>query len=373
MKKQLFVISAVLFLFKQTDATSKVLQSSCRDENNNVVSWFAIYKIPKIKDHSNEFIQSGVAYAYILSGSDQGWRLSEKSINDSNSIPGLTLAPLYINSSDGNSQDALYILYNDQPPVGNTSLERGHTKGVVFAEDSGGFWLVHSVPHYPPLPNTTHYTYPHSGLKNGQSYLCITLPPDQLELVGTQLMYNEPHIFANLTSPDLGALYPLLTKAALGSEVKSPPWYHTQILKTESGTNFSSFAKASKFQKDLYSDWVVTVLNVSVLAETWPNGPGRLNSSCQLPFRVENVDSIGLSIVGDPFTSHKDHSKWAVSKTKDEPWVCIGDINRAASQELRGGGTVCVRDASLWEAYFSSVSSVESCSQRTEEHFSPLS
>uniref|UniRef100_A0A1B6FE63 Uncharacterized protein n=2 Tax=Cuerna arida TaxID=1464854 RepID=A0A1B6FE63_9HEMI len=358
--KNLLIMYLLIFLLKQGRTLSKLLQS-CKDENNNSVSWFVIYKIPKIKGHSNDLIKSGLAYAYILSESNLGWTLSEKSINDSSSMPGLTLAPLYENSSEGNFQDVLHILYNDQPPIGNRSFTKGHTKGVVYARDSGGFWLVHSVPHYPPLPNTTQYSYPKSGLKNGQSYLCLTLPPDQLELVGTQLMYNEPHIFSNLTSSDLGALYPFLTKAALGSEVTSPPWYHTQLLTTESQINFQSFAKASKFQKDLYSDWVVTVLNVSLLAETWPNGPGHLNSSCQYPFRVENVDTIDLSIVGDSFTSHKDHSKWAVSETKDDPWVCIGDINRAASQELRGGGTVCVRDRSLWEAYFNSISSVESC------------
>ncbi|KAG8318075.1 hypothetical protein J6590_009952 [Homalodisca vitripennis] len=49
---------------------------------------------------------------------------------------------------------------------------------------------------------------------------------------------------------------------------------------------------------DLYSDWVVTVLNVSLLAETWPNGPGRLNSSCKYPFRFEKDSEPKVETVG---------------------------------------------------------------------------
>lgn len=40
---------------------------------------------------------------------------------------------------------------------------------------------------------------------------------------------------------------------------------------------------------DLYSDWVVAALEVSLLVETWPNGPGRLNSSCKQPYKYVDV------------------------------------------------------------------------------------
>lgn len=76
------------------------------------------------------------------------------------------------------------MFYNDQPPDGNVSFTGGHTKGVVYAGETGGFWLIHSVPHYPPLPKLSEYSYPKTGLKNGQSYLCVSLHPDQLDLVG---------------------------------------------------------------------------------------------------------------------------------------------------------------------------------------------
>lgn len=76
----------------------------------------------------------------------------------------------------------MYIAYNDQPPEGDDSVYYGHTKGVVMADRTGGFWLIHSVPHYPSV--VSQYTYPTTGHKNGQAYMCISLPPDQMEIVG---------------------------------------------------------------------------------------------------------------------------------------------------------------------------------------------
>lgn len=64
-------------------------------------------------------------------------------------------------------------------------MYHGHTKGVVMADRTGGFWLIHSVPHYPSV-TYSQYTYPATGHKNGQSYMCMSLPPDQMETVGNK-------------------------------------------------------------------------------------------------------------------------------------------------------------------------------------------
>jgi hypothetical protein len=47
----------------------------------------------------------------------------------------------------------------------------------------------------------------------------------------------------------------------------------------------------------------------------------------------------------------------------DSGSICIGDINRMCSQEGRGGGTVCVTDASdeLWGSFNDAITSVEDC------------
>jgi deoxyribonuclease-2 len=78
-------------------------------------------------------------------------------------------------------------------------------------------------------------------------------------------------------------------------------------------------------------------------------------------FNVWNVQNLswGGSI---NYKETKEHSKWAVATGNGiEPIVCIGDINRMTSQALRGGGTTCMSNQSLWRAMTSLISSIEAC------------
>lgn len=60
---------------------------------------YVLYKLPVIKTSSNSLIQKGLGYAYITSDSvSRGWVISDFSINDTRSIPGRTLEPLYKSS-----------------------------------------------------------------------------------------------------------------------------------------------------------------------------------------------------------------------------------------------------------------------------------
>lgn len=76
-------------------------------------------------------------------------------------------------------------MYNDQDPRIPIVflIYGGHTKGIVGADSTGGFWLVQSVPKYPSR-STKGYQYPKTGFSHGQSALCITLTPESLNLVG---------------------------------------------------------------------------------------------------------------------------------------------------------------------------------------------
>lgn len=169
-------------------------------------------------------------------------------------------------------------MYNDQPPDHRTQSNKGHTKGVVFADEKSGFWLIHSVPHFPLL--TSNYIYPRTAAEYGQSFLCITLDTSNLNAVGTQLQYNQPEIYSQYIPQALKTKFPALADAAVNVTVTKAPWFHSKTLVTKNGAEFVSFAKSKQFAKELYVDWVAVALNTSLMVETWPNGAGRLPSDC---------------------------------------------------------------------------------------------
>ena len=76
---------------------------------------------------------------------------------------------------------------------GKEFFTHGHTKGALAFDGETGFWLVHSVPRYPPAA-ADGYAYPDSGHRYGQMYLCITLNASVVNDIGLQLRYNNPHV-----------------------------------------------------------------------------------------------------------------------------------------------------------------------------------
>lgn len=239
---------------------------------------FMAYKLPHTKHHQNKFIKNGYGYVYITSRDNDEWLLSDLSINSPDSVIGATLNPLYKN------KNIVHILYNDEPLNKNPKANKGHTKGVVLADESGGIWLVHSVPLFPPLP-TDSYSYPSSGTLFGQSFLCLSLDLKTINQVGTQLQYNEPQIYSfNFPDAFISKL-PELYHAAMGKTITTNPWFNVLSFLTTGKNSFSSFAKSKHFNKDLYEDWLAPALESNLLVQTWPNGPGRMPSNCTLKFR----------------------------------------------------------------------------------------
>lgn len=94
-------------------------------------------------------------------------------------------------------------MYNDEPPIGKTDGYRGHTKGVLSADSKSGFWLIHSVPHYPPDLLNGSYSYAATGLTYAQNFLCITMNSGEIDKSAVQLMYNEPHIYSSAAPSEL--------------------------------------------------------------------------------------------------------------------------------------------------------------------------
>lgn len=131
----------------------------CRNHLNERVDWFIVYKLPHVPKSIDPYIANGTGYIYLDSSSSlDHWHVSSESIASSLSLTGLTLQPLY--KSNKNS----FMFYNDQPPNHPLTLIYGHSKGVLAFQDETqtGFWLIHSVPHFPPTIEQG-YGYPNSG------------------------------------------------------------------------------------------------------------------------------------------------------------------------------------------------------------------
>lgn len=241
----------------------------CRDELNNPVEWIYIYKLPK------HVSPSGLNYLYLHKNSN-GWRspANNRTMDDPLSIPGSIITQL--------TRSDLVLMYNDEPPGEKTDDDRGHTKGVVAANSEGGFWLIHSIPKYPD-PDYTTYSYPPTGHLYGQSFLCISMEPKDMETVGSLIKFNEPHLYLAQVPEDLKSLYPNLADLASQENndwVTEPPFYKSAPI-----GEFTVFAKSKKFNKELYVDWVAPTLQTDLWVESWLHGPGVINSDCDKPFK----------------------------------------------------------------------------------------
>ena len=296
---------------------------------------------------------------------EKGWIMSRKSVKDFNSIPGRILSPVFGQKSN---KELFHMFYNDEHPDGNTSFTLGHTKGaLVFSKDMG-FWLVHSVPKYPPSMNNA-YDYPHTGQMYGQSFLCISLSTKaSADKIATQLMFNHPYIYSTYIPKWTVKNYPILTQVAMGNRFKKP-FQSIGKFKSLGGLEFTSFAKTELFGQDLYDTLVAPTLKQALKVETWPNGRGKMNSSCNATYHVVNIDGIDFKSKPDvKFTTHKDHAKWAVTsglKMADkDKYVCIGDINRMETQKKRGGGTVCFQNKDAWANFNKIISNDEPCPKK---------
>ncbi|XP_061390116.1 plancitoxin-1 [Musca vetustissima] len=343
---------------------------SCKDEQGKDVDWFYLYKLPMhyaAKNSTRAQDNSGLHYLYLTSKSYDKWTLSEKEINESTSITGLTLEPLF------NNKSLLLLAYNDEYPNGTVIFAGGHAKGVVATDGVTGLWLIHSVPKF---PNTTHYEYPSTGSHYGQSFLCITLAATEMEKVAEQLLFNEPNIYDHNIPNELHEKFPTFEKVLKKDWIKTAPFNNVLNLISLEGSTFKSFAKSSKFNQELYADFVAPTLDTNLLVETWRNGAGNLDSNCSRNDKVYNIKRIEEEAFGLDFKTTQDHSKWAVSQSvglkfwrwrlgsSSRNWICVGDINRQQHQLVRGGGVLCQQNSKISKLYRKFVKEYESCSKK---------
>ncbi|NXN97011.1 DNS2B protein, partial [Rhinopomastus cyanomelas] len=320
---------------------------------------FALYKLPK--HTKGEIPTLGLEYMYMDALAPQ-WVLGKHLVNTTQGALGQTLKQLYETyKSEASGIYIAYAMYNDEvPESGSAVWKKGHTKGFLLSDKSQGFWVIHSVPLFPPAPEDG-YGYPATGELYGQTAICVTFRYGQFAEIDQQMLSYNPGIYScsipNIFQADL----PNLQKLCVGSRLPSAPLYHLTKLQSAQGENFLHFAKSHLFVDDIYVALMAQELKTDLLAEFWQHSGHRLPSNCSLDYHVYNIDLVGTP-VNSTFYSINDHSKWAVSSKQEDQWTCIGDLNRAAEQAWRSGGFLCTQNEHIYKAFRRLIAHYESCS-----------
>jgi len=316
------------------------------DDYGKPVAWWSALKFP-----------TGTSYQY----ADANYPSLVKSPNQmSDPVNGAlsqTIKQIYAANATYSWTDYGFVFYNDERPDGTGSGSRGHTKGVVRLTQAGAFWLIHSVPAFPPWMNQGYNGYaPPASTTYAQSFLCITLAVPDFNLVGLQFYYNFPQYYDwNMPSWVPQQMIDSVTKSshttAAASNVVTftpPSPYNTNS--PFGNVLFTSFAKTSNWGQELYEFLVAPYWNSDLYVETWMDGTNPQPTFCindTIQYNVMNVRNL-TTAWGVDYPETKDHSKWCVVTHNLTDILCIGDINRQQSQATRGGGTCCFKMPQLW-------------------------
>ncbi|XP_010194008.1 deoxyribonuclease-2-beta [Colius striatus] len=348
--------SALLLLLSSVPLWA--VKISCRNEDGEAVDWFALYKLPK--HVKGEIPMLGLEYMYMDALAPE-WQLGKYLINMTQGALGQTLEQLYETYESKRSSIA-YAIYNDEVPQSDSNAsKRGHTKGFLLLDKSQGFWVIHSVPLFPPAPEDG-YVYPDTGENYGQTAICLTFKYNQFTEIDQQMLSYNPGVYSCSIPSIFQADLPNLQKLCAGSRLPSVPLRHLSKLQSAQGETFLHFAKSHFFIDDIYVAWMAQELKADLLAESWQHSGQKLPSNCSLDYHVYNINQIGTPL-NSTFNSINDHSKWAVSRNRDDQWTCIGDLNRAAEQAWRSGGFVCTQNEHIYKAFRNLIIYYESCAE----------
>jgi deoxyribonuclease-2 len=270
-----------------------------------------------------------------------------------------TVNQIYNNLDTSN---VAYAAYSDQPPDVSDKNSNAHAKGVMATDSSQGFYLIHSMPHWPnprssgagPFPD---FTY-------GQSLMCMTFAASHFDSFAYLQIIAHSYVYDSLMSSNmksaLPTFYSYINSGTTGITSDS------RTVSTKGGKSFTQYQKSKNWGKDLYEDLIAPSLNKDLYLETWRTGSGgRIGSMCGAKnsqygkaYNVYMVQTVQMPD-GVSWSGTMDHSKWTISTTST--WVCVGDMNNMCSQETRGGGTMCMQDSSAWSAFYDVIAATEAC------------
>ncbi|XP_033208344.1 deoxyribonuclease-2-beta-like [Belonocnema kinseyi] len=227
-------------------------------------------------------------------------------------------------------------MWNDESPVVSKRIKEntttadavhtdassadGHSKGVLAYSENGGFLLSHSIPRFPSDPYTQYsYKYPPSGKTNAQLATCVSSKQDdnffeEMKILLDMMITFKPQVYAShvfiswpvqVRNKCENLIYP-------GNQNLGKPLHYYATY----GQNLIKIHSFSRSDSKSYVDCFQTLANLyqtSIYAQAWPDKLRPLDSNCDPPFTVENINAIKVGQWGK-WSQSKDHAKWIVPK-----------------------------------------------------------
>ncbi|KRX80328.1 Plancitoxin-1 [Trichinella sp. T6] len=230
---EIMYIAVILILILLNCSTAQV--ATCKDDDDNNVDWFLVYKPPNVV--SSNIIKSAV---------NPVWAQSARNVNDDN---GHSIARTLAHFT-ANNGDIKVLAYSDDPPNLPPRNEKSKAKGVLLVDSTGtdaAAWFVHTVPKF--LAHLGGYSWPAAETPKGHMFLCLSLSEAHLNSVAKAIRYQEPFIYANNLSPELLNQHVELSNLITGAQIRVTPFLEHAKFTTKAvqvAANIEAFGKHTK-------------------------------------------------------------------------------------------------------------------------------
>ncbi|KAK6051972.1 deoxyribonuclease II [Cooperia oncophora] len=167
-----------------------------------------------------------------------------------------------VSTKEKGEKTTFKIAYNDDAPDKKVDSGRGHSKGVaVFTIDSG-FWLVHSVPNFPPHGK---YDYPETVRNTHNRLLCLSLDANALVDLSHYMRYSQVTPFISNLPKNFEIIAPYLVDVVNRKSLGRADTRYTTAhdFETRGHMRVKAFAKHKKFGQDLWHDFIALYLKNS--------------------------------------------------------------------------------------------------------------
>ncbi|KRX22183.1 hypothetical protein T07_9517 [Trichinella nelsoni] len=275
----------------------------CKEQNNDV-DWFFVYKLP-----------GGKSSHHLLPNAATDWSAVE-TIDDQQK-PMHSTMNIYIGS--GNKANTNIVAYSNYPPHFKFELPMTLAIGDLFSNEK-----------------TT---------KEAAAFLCMSYSDLNLRAIAKIIDYEQPIVFFAQKSATVPAFYDSteVQKLVNGLHKYQPTASASGdgvATLTQPGT-VKIFASAPvAYSSDIYSNYVVKILQKSFQVYTPGTTATVLRKSCVGTLKVENV--LGPITVKDTVIPiGQDSARWSVPKS-DSDFICLSNTGRTANDAKYGASVACV-------------------------------